>query len=220
MQGLLAKLRFKGLNVKIKSIEIDKIKPYEKNPRRNKSAVDLVARSLKEFGWRQPIVVDSEMVVIVGHTRLLAAEKLGMDKVPIHIAEDLTPEQIKAYRIADNRTGEEADWDGELLRLELEELQLSEYDLGLTGFNEQELEKALQFEITHLDPEKDPEQETHRLKLSEIPEFQPMDIIDLGPHQLTVGYDELPLVKKLIRLVRKDFPKLAVRLNGEPFLGE
>ena len=206
--------------MKIKWVEIGKVKPYEKNPRRNQSAVGLVAASIKEFGWRQPIVVDADMVVIVGHTRLLAAEKLGIEKVPVHIAEDMTPEQIKAYRIADNRTGEEADWDGELLRLELEELQFEEYDLGLTGFNEQELEKALHFEITQLPPGEAPEKSDSKLKLVDIPEFQPMDIIDLGPHTLTVGYEEPQLVKKIIRLVRSDFPKLAVLLNGEPFLGE
>ena len=82
---------------------IDDIKPYEKNPRVNDAAVDSVARSLKEFGFRQPIVVDEHGVIVVGHTRWKAAQKLGLAKVPVHVAKDLTREQIKAYRIADNK---------------------------------------------------------------------------------------------------------------------
>jgi ParB-like chromosome segregation protein Spo0J len=201
--------------VKVKWVDITKLKPYEKNPRQNKIAVGLVANSIKEFGWQQPIVVDPEMVVIVGHTRLLAAEKLGLEKVPVLIAEKLTPAQIKAYRIADNRTGAEADWDSELLRLELEDLQLEEYDLGLTGFNEQELEKALHFEITQLAPDADPEKTASKLKKMEIPDFQPMDIIEIGPHQLIVGYEEPGIVKNIIQLVQEKCPKLKITNNGK-----
>ena len=85
--------------------------PYHNNPRNNKSAVDKVAASLKEFGFRQPIVVDKDNVVIVGHTRLLAAKKLRMSEVPVLIADDLTEEQVRAYRLADNKTAEFAEWD-------------------------------------------------------------------------------------------------------------
>src|SRR5690606_321781 len=94
---------------------IERVIPYARNPRNNKAAVAKVAASIREFGWRQPIVVDSNMVVIVGHTRLLAAQQLGLENVPVHIAEGLTEAQVKAYRLADNRTHEEAEWDSELL---------------------------------------------------------------------------------------------------------
>jgi len=91
---------------------IDRPAPYANNPRKiPQSAIDKVAASIMEFGWRQPIVVDSAGVVVVGHTRLLAAQKLGLLEVPVHVAADLTEAQCRAYRIADNRAGEEARWD-------------------------------------------------------------------------------------------------------------
>ena len=91
-------------NVQLRNI--DEIKPYERNPRLNDNAVDAVAASLKEFGFRQPIVIDGDGVIVCGHTRYKAAKKLGLAKVPVHVAKDLTPEQVKAYRLADNKTGD------------------------------------------------------------------------------------------------------------------
>ena len=125
--------------MKIVNMKITDITPYERNPRFNKGAVEAVADSIKEFGWRAPIVVDSNHVIICGHTRLLAAQKLGLSEVPVHIATDLTPEQARAYRIADNKTGEIAEWNFELLPLEIKELQAANFDLSLLGFNEDEL---------------------------------------------------------------------------------
>ncbi len=98
---------------------LSEIKPYDNNPRDNDAAVDAVAASIKEFGFRAPIIVDADFVIIVGHTRWKAAKKLGLDRVPVHIATELTPAQAKAYRIADNKTGELADWDFTKLPLEL-----------------------------------------------------------------------------------------------------
>jgi DNA modification methylase len=121
--------------MKTETWDIDKLTPYARNPRKNDGAVDKVAASLKEFGWRQPIVVDADGVIIAGHTRYKAARKLGMDKVPVHIADGLTPAQIKAYRIADNKVGELAEWDMELLALEVEDLKLEDYPIDLTGFD-------------------------------------------------------------------------------------
>src|SRR5687768_4951666 len=105
------------------------INPYKHNPRLNDAAVDAVAASLREFGWRQPIVVDEDDVVIVGHTRLKAAEKLGFAEVPVHVAVGLSPEQIRAYRVADNQTSNIADWDYDLLPVEIAELQAANFDL-------------------------------------------------------------------------------------------
>jgi DNA modification methylase len=132
--------------MKVETLPIDKVIPYYRNPRKNEHAVDKVASSIREFGFRQPIVVDPEYTIIAGHTRYLAAQKLGLAEVPIHRAEGLTKAQIKAYRIADNRVGQEATWDNELLNLELVDLQDLDFDLNLTGFNPEELDALLNIE--------------------------------------------------------------------------
>jgi hypothetical protein len=119
---------------KIEEWEIERVKPYENNPRRNEKAISSVKASIKEFGFRQPIVVDDNGTIICGHTRLLAAKELGYKKVPIHIAKGLTEEKIKAYRIADNRSAEFAEWDKDLLEIELKTADLSGLeDLKITG---------------------------------------------------------------------------------------
>src|SRR5580692_13176308 len=122
---------------------IDSIRPYENNPRVNDAAVDAVAASVKEFGFRQPIVVDEEGVIIVGHTRYKAALKLGLETVPVHVAVGLTPAQAKAYRLADNQTATLSQWDDDKLPLELAELQGMDFDLNLTGFSAEELMELL-----------------------------------------------------------------------------
>ena len=111
---------YQMLSMKIKLLDITSVHPYDRNPRINDSAVDAVAASLREFGFRQPIVVDTDNIIIVGHVRYKAAVKMGLQKIPVHVATDLTPEQVKAYRIADNKTNELSDWDFSLLEKELE----------------------------------------------------------------------------------------------------
>ncbi len=125
--------------MKIELMPLDQVLPYARNPRINAHAVEKVAASIKEFGFRQPIVVDGEMVIVVGHVRYEAAKRLGLKKVPVHIATDLTPEQIKAYRITDNRVGEESEWDKALLQLEIVELEEAAFSADLLGFNDEEL---------------------------------------------------------------------------------
>src|SRR5271168_5376594 len=119
----------------VEMMPISSIRPYENNPRLNDAAVDAVAASIKEFGFRQPIVVDEEMVIVVGHTRYKAALKLGYTEVPVHVAVGLSPAQAKAYRIADNQTATIATWDDDKLPLELAALQEMGFDLDLTGFS-------------------------------------------------------------------------------------
>ena len=114
--------------INVQTVDIKAVIPYIRNPRKNEKAITLVAGSLKEFGWQQPIVVDKEMVIIAGHTRLFAAKQLGMTEVPIIVADFLTDAQVKAYRIADNRVGEAAEWDFDLLSLELLELKELDFD--------------------------------------------------------------------------------------------
>ena len=113
-------------------VPIGEIRPYKNNPRRNDGAVDAVAASIKNFDFNQPIVVDKNGVIIVGHTRYKAAQKLGMTEVPIIRADDLTEEQAKAYRLADNKTAELADWDFAKLDEELAEL---DFDMSEFGFD-------------------------------------------------------------------------------------
>lgn len=148
--------------MKIETIDIERVIPYARNPRKNAGAVDKVAASLREFGFRQPIVVDENYTVIVGHTRLLAAKKLGMNEVPVHIAEGLTDAQVKAYRIADNRVGEEAEWDRELLQVELHDLESKEFDVALTGFDGAELSEIM------FPPDFSPGSENDQGKLDEL----------------------------------------------------
>ncbi len=125
--------------MKIELMPLDQVVPYARNPRINAHAVDKVASSIKEFGFRQPIVVDAERVIVVGHVRYEAAKRLGLKKVPVHIAAELTPEQIKAYRITDNRVGEESEWDKALLQLEIVELEEAAFSAEVLGFNDEEI---------------------------------------------------------------------------------
>jgi DNA modification methylase len=129
--------------MKIEYRPLAEIKPYDKNPRDNDAAVDAVAESIRRFGFRQPIVVDKAGVIVCGHTRWKAAQKLGLAEVPVHVARDLTPEQIRAYRIADNKTAELAEWSLDLLPIELAELQGVGIDWSLLGFDSDELAQLL-----------------------------------------------------------------------------
>lgn len=117
------------------------IKPYGHNPRINDASVDYVANSIQQFGFKQPIVVDRDMVIIAGHTRLKAAKQLGLKEVPVLIADDLTPEQVKAYRLADNKVGEFSMWDFDLLDMELGEIE--DIEMGDFGFGDNE---AIEFD--------------------------------------------------------------------------
>jgi DNA modification methylase len=168
--------------MKIELRPIAAVKPYEQNPRLNDDAVDAVTASLREFGFRQPIVVDTDGVIVCGHTRYKAALKLGLEKVPVHVAKDLSPEQIKAYRIADNQTASLATWDYDLLPIELAELQGMNYDLGLLGFDPDELAKLLDPTLKDglCDPDDVPEPPDEATT-------QPGDLWLLGEHRLLCG---------------------------------
>lgn len=166
--------------MKTEFIDIQKIIPYARNPRKNDNAVDKEAASLKEFGWQQPIVVDKDMIVIVGHTRLKAAHKLQMKEVPIHIAKDLTKAQAKAYRLTDNRVNEEASWDDELLKFEFEELTELDFDLSLTGFDNDELSDFIGENEGLTDDDQAPD-------LPDEPITKLGDLYILGNHRLLCG---------------------------------
>ena len=167
--------------------KVDEIVPYEKNPRFNDNAVDAVAASIKEFGFKVPIVIDKDNVVVAGHTRLRGAKKLGLTEVPCIIASDLTPEQVQAYRIADNKTGEIAEWNYDLLPVEIKELQEKDFDLSLLGFEADELDKLLN---GGTEENTIAEGETDADAVPEVPEepvSQPGVIYQLGKHRLMCG---------------------------------
>jgi ParB-like chromosome segregation protein Spo0J len=161
---------------------IGDIRPYENNPRINDDAVAAVVASIREFGFRQPIVVDEEGVIIVGHTRYKAAQQLGLEKVPVHVAKGLTPAQVKAYRIADNQTATLAEWNYDLLPIELADLQGLDFDLDLLGFDTDELAKILSPELKdgQCDPDDVPEPPDEATT-------QKGDLWLLGEHRLLCG---------------------------------
>ena len=113
---------------------IEELIEYENNPRHNEAAIDKVAASIKEFGFKVPIVIDTDNVIVCGHTRVRAAQKLGMQTVPCIVADDLSPQQIRAFRLADNKTSEFAEWDFEKLEQELAELRELQFDMDDYGF--------------------------------------------------------------------------------------
>ena len=115
--------------------KVSELIPYINNPRNNDDAVDAVASSIKNFGFKVPIVIDSNNEIINGHTRFKAAKKIGLETVPVIVADDLTPEQIKAFRLADNKVGEIATWDEEALAVELEELKNLDFDMSEFDFD-------------------------------------------------------------------------------------
>ena len=123
---------------KILFLDVEDVHPYESNPRINDDAVEAVAASIAEFGFRAPIIVDANHVIIAGHTRLKAAKRLGMPKVPVVIADDLSEEQVRAYRLADNKTGELAEWDYDLLDVELD--GILDIDMTEFGFEDADLD--------------------------------------------------------------------------------
>ncbi len=170
--------------------DIGQITPYEKNPRLNDDAVAAVAASIKTFGFRQPVVVDKDGVIICGHTRWKAAKQLGLAKVPVHVATDLSPEQVKAYRIADNKTAELAEWDLGQLRIELSELQGASFDLSLLAFDEDELACLLEGEhgaVTDgaTDPDAVPEPPDDAVSVQG-------QVYRLGEHRLMCGDSAAP----------------------------
>lgn len=161
--------------LEIKYVAIDKIIPYINNPRVNEHAVDVVAGSIAEFGFKNPIVIDQNNVIVAGHTRLLASRKLGLDEVPTIQVTDLTEQQIKAFRIADNKTSEFAEWDMELLEIELEGL-----DDIFTGFDEEEFNDIMG---TYDGIKED----DYEIDVPENPQSKLGDIYQLGRHRLMCG---------------------------------
>ncbi len=124
----------------ITNLKINEIKPYESNPRNSELSLPKVKDSIKNFGFNQPILIDKDNVIITGHTRYKAAKELELDNVPCIIVTDLSEQQIKAYRIADNKVGQDSSWDVSLLKEELQKLRLENFPVTQTGYSDVELE--------------------------------------------------------------------------------
>jgi len=168
--------------IKIAQVSVQSLIPYARNSRKHSDEqVAQIAASIKEFGWTNPILVDGENGIIAGHGRLAAARKLGLEEVPVIELAHLTEIQKRALIIADNKLALNADWDNEMLALELEELQLEGFDLALTGFDEDELNKLMPVEVEGL---------TDEDAVPDVPEepiTKPGDIYLLGKHRLMCG---------------------------------
>ncbi len=192
----------------IRILSIEEVKPYDKNPRNNAEAVKYVARSIEAYGFKQPIVVDKDNVIIAGHTRWLAAKSIGMKDIPAIIADDLSEEEVKQYRLVDNKVAELATWDFGLLE---EELSGIDIDMSEFGFDSTDFSNALQDEI--IDDEYDEQEEVQKRSSCG-------DIFQLGRHRLLCGDStDKEAVKKLAggggNGSIPDRPAIQRRLHGE-----
>ena len=131
--------------MKVVYMAVSELVPYENNPRNNEKAVEAVANSIREFGFKNPIIVDRQKVIVSGHTRRLAALKLGLDQVPVVYADDLTDDQIKAFRLADNRVAEMAAWDEDLLKEEM--AKAVDFEFGDYGFDQKDLDEIVKKDV-------------------------------------------------------------------------
>lgn len=186
-------------------VPIDQIKPYERNPRKNDDAVDPVAESIREYGFKSIILLNPDGVIIYGHTRWKAAKKVGLKELPCWYVDDLTDEQIREYRIADNSTGEVAEWDLPLLKLELDGLpnfDAASFGLDMSWLDNHEEEEPAEAQDDDYDP--DP---------PEIPVSKPGQIYQLGRHRLMCGNStKLEDVAKLV-----DGQKIDLLLTDPPY---
>ena len=166
--------------MQIEEVNINDLTPYSNNPRNNDVAVDAVAASIKEFGFKVPIIIDNNNVIVAGHTRLKAARKIGLEKVPCIKADDLTPEQLKAFRLADNKVSELASWDFDKLEEELTELDVLDLDFEMSdfGFDVSENRGGGSENVVEDDYNEEPPEE---------PKAKPGDVYALGNHRLICG---------------------------------
>ena len=171
-------------NIELHHWPVGKLIPYGRNPRKNDHVIEQMAGAIQEFGFRIPIIAKSTGEVVDGHLRLKAALHLGLEKVPVVLADDLTPMQIKAFRILANRSATWADWDEDLLRLELEELKLDDFDLSLTGFDDDELLEIMAGEETTSEGNTD---EDAAPEVPVTPVSKSGDVWIMGQHRLLCG---------------------------------
>jgi DNA modification methylase len=186
--------------IEVKYIKTNELIPYINNPRKNDSAVDIVANSIHEFGFKVPIVIDKSNIVIAGHTRLKAAQKLKLEEVPVIIAEDLTPTQIKAFRIMDNKSSEYTEWDDKLLVQEMKDLIDLGLNLDLTGFSSTEISNLFDSQEETKEDDFDVNEALNKPKY----EIKKGDIFKLGRHRLICGDSTTQDIKILMNEQKAD----------------
>src|SRR6202158_839255 len=179
---------------------IDRLVFYARNPRKNDGAVDRMCSSIREFGFKIPVLARSDGEVVDGHLRLKAARKLGINEIPVLLCDEWSPAQVKAFRLMVNRSVAWAAWDEELLAIELQEIQESDFDLSLTGFDPGELDSLLALD--------DEEKANATPPLPESPVSRPGDLWLLGPHRVLCG--DAPSAEAFTRLLGKRKPRLMV----------
>lgn len=187
-------------SMEIQQWSIERLVPYIRNPRKNDGAVDRMVASMREFGFKIPMLVRSDGEVIDGHLRLKAAKKLGIAQIPVILCDEWTPQQVKAFRLMVNRSVTWADWDEELLALELQELQTADFDLTLTGFDGKELDDLLAMD--------DEEKADTAPPLPESPASRLGDLWILGPHRVLCG--DCTNAEVVARLLADRPPRLMV----------
>ena len=201
-----------ALGINLRVVKVADLKEYSNNPRKNKKAVAAVAESIDQFGFKNFIVIDSDNVIIAGHTRKAAAEQLGLDVVPCIVADDLTPEKAAAFRLADNKTAELSEWDFDKLNEEIKALAAFEIDMSDFGFDMSEFEERKEVEEVESEEEAEEQEETP-------PRMKHGEVWQLGPHRLmcgdsTIKEDVLKLLKGAkADLVFKD-PPYGVNIQG------
>jgi hypothetical protein len=188
--------------MKIELWPIDQVRPYAGNPRKiPQAAIDKVALSLDQFGFRQPIVVDRDGVIIVGHVRWHAGRKRGLEQVPVHVADNLTPEQVRAYRLMDNRSNQETDWMPERLKTEIVALDAAKFPLNFTGFLRREIDELL------VSPEEENFANSNAGGTSKIITI-PGELWQCGPHRVLCGDSTNP--EHVRRVLADSHPLLMV----------
>ena len=188
------------MEYQVELLNVNDLKEYENNPRINKKSIDKVADSIRSYGWKVPIVVDEKMVILAGHTRLAAAKLLNIKEVPVHIAKDLSNEQKTAFRIMDNKSQDYSEWDNKLLGLEFEKLSSSNFELDMTGFNLEEINKITDGVFLEFDSPEAPDLEMSennwQLDDVHIPET------NVKQFMLLFNIHDIEEIKKMVEVLR------------------
>ena len=178
-------------------LNVADLKEYENNPRINKKSIEKVADSIRSYGWKVPIVVDEDMIILAGHTRLSAAQLLGIEEVPVHIAKDLSEEQKTAFRIMDNKSHDYSEWDNKLLSVEFEKLLSSDFQLDMTGFNLEEINKITDGVFLEFDsPDLEMSENNWEVEDVHIPET------NVKQFMLLFNIDDVEEIKKMVEVLR------------------
>ena len=182
----------------IENLKVSDIKPYESNPRNSELSLPKVKDSIKNFGFNQPILVDNNKIIITGHTRYKAAKELGLESIPCITVTDLSEEQIRAYRIADNKVGQDSSWDVSLLKAELQRLRLDNFPITQTGYSDVELENL--------------EIELDKIKVTTTPELSSIEAPNFSDAMVNLNFTMKPQ-ERLVVMNYLDYHKQINKLN-------